>query len=93
VTHIRKALPPLEPCTDCDTSGLVSGLFHEMDCAACDGVGWLPVAGIDITQHLGRSLAKLVRMNRILREAVPQGEAEHHPQSGRAGVRGNFVGD
>jgi len=93
MTHHKKALPPLDPCTACDNSGVVPGVFHELDCAVCDGVGWLPVAGVDITQHLGRSMAKMIKMNRILRATSAQGEVEYHPQSGRAGVRGNFVGD
>jgi len=93
MTHHKKALPPLDPCQGCDNSGVVPGVFHELDCAACDGVGWLPVAGVDITQHLGRSMAKTIKMNRILREALPEKVVEYHTESGRAGLRGNWTGD
>lgn len=90
---LRKAIAPVVPCEACNNSGVVMGVFHELECVTCDGVGWLPVAGHDLTQQLGRTLAKVMRVNRLLREALPDKATEYHTESGRAGQRGNYVGD
>lgn len=37
----RKALKPLRECLDCRGTGLVSGVFHQMQCATCHASGWV----------------------------------------------------
>lgn len=37
----RKVLRPLRECLDCRGTGIVSGVFHQMDCATCHASGWV----------------------------------------------------
>jgi len=88
-----KTLPRLDRCQQCRGKGVVSGVFYQLDCMDCDGVGWLPVAGIDLTKQLGRALAAALKVNAELRKNSSGSGSQYHPESNRAGLRGNFVGD
>lgn len=90
-----KELPLPEPCLACDGRGVVKGVFYELDCSECDGIGWLPVAGTDLTPQLGRFLTRVMRENRLLRANVPAKDMSQHvfPDTGRGGLRGNWTGD
>ena len=37
----RKVIKPLRECLDCRGTGVVSGVFHQMDCATCRASGWV----------------------------------------------------
>jgi len=51
------------------------------------------VAGIDLTKQLGRALAAALKVNAELRKNSSGSGSQYHPESNRAGLRGNFVGD
>jgi hypothetical protein len=37
----RKVIRPLRECLDCRGTGVVSGVFHQMNCATCHASGWV----------------------------------------------------
>ena len=84
-----------ERCDTCKGRGVVLGVFHELDCTACDGIGWLPSAGRDLTVELGRMLTKLYAHNRVLAAQLPPspGVERDYQASRRDGVRGHYTGD
>lgn len=95
VPGFTKELALPEPCAACGGRGVVQGVFYELDCMECDAVGWLPVAGADLTTQLGRLLTRVMRENRLLRANLPAKDMSQHvyPETGRGGLRGNWTGD
>ncbi len=91
----KKPLSIPDRCSVCRGRGVVMGVFHELDCAGCDGVGWLPSAGRDLTVELGRMLTKLCAHNRVLEMRIEQvgGAERDYKDSPRDGARGHFTGD
>ncbi|PBK05921.1 hypothetical protein CNQ84_00640 [Pseudomonas abyssi] len=84
-----------EVCKACNGKGTTLGVFHELDCVPCDGVGWLPMAGQDLTQQLGRYLTRQIATANVLRAAAAsgQGAERDYQDSRRDGVRGHYTGD
>ncbi len=41
---LKRVTPKIERCPACRSTGIYQGLHHEMDCATCEGAGWV-VAG------------------------------------------------
>lgn len=85
-------------CQACKGRGTKAGIFHQLDCVDCDGVGWLPMAGQDITRQLGRCLSKQISLTNALqllaqREAGPVGAERDYQPSPRDGARGHYTGD
>lgn len=93
--EFKKTNPAPERCTGCGGKGVVARVFYDLDCSSCDGIGWLPVAGHDLAQQLGRALFKLNAHNRILRAQIPEKDISEvmYPKTGRGGIRGEFTGD
>ncbi len=94
MTSRRDMVEP-EVCKACNGKGTTMGIFHQLDCMACDGVGWLPVAGQDLTQQLGRYLTRQIAEANVLRFAAAsgQGAERDYQDSRRDGVRGHYTGD
>ncbi|QJD58183.1 hypothetical protein HG264_04250 [Pseudomonas sp. gcc21] len=82
-------------CHECKGKGLTRGLFHELDCVTCAGVGWLPSAGQDITIELGRMLTHTLERARQLERAGQHasGPERDYQDTGRGGHRGHWTGD
>ena len=85
-------------CGVCKGKGTTPGVFHDLDCTACDGIGWHPMAEQDITRQLGRCLSKQLSLTKVLQALVeqqdrPVGAERHYQPSPRDGVRGHYTGD
>lgn len=94
----NKATGLPDVCDVCQGRGTTKGLFHDLDCIECDGVGWQPMAGQEITRQLGRCLSKQIALTRVLQQLAdgqdkPVGAEKHYQSSPRDGVRGHYTGD
>lgn len=95
----RKELKPLMACGTCRGTGVVSGVFHQLDCAACHASGWvcqvtgeaLPLE--DLVQQLNLKLRNMAA--ELNRARHPNGGAhEQYEQNNRRGAGGtNRTGD
>jgi hypothetical protein len=95
----RKAMKPLRACYDCRGSGLVIGMFHELECVTCNASGWvcaetgdaLPLA--DLVLQLNLKLRDVIA--ELSRARQPIGGAhEQYEQNNRLGSGGsNYTGD
>lgn len=97
MTGRRDKLEP-EVCKACNGKGTTMGIFHQLDCISCDGIGWLPVAGQDLAQQLGRQLTRQIARANILQALVQsrggaQGAERDYQPSRRDGVLGHYTGD
>ncbi|MGV8917814.1 MAG: hypothetical protein ACOH2R_08450 [Pseudomonas sp.] len=95
----RKELRPLMVCGICRGATVVSGVFHQLDCTACNASGWicaqtgeaLPPAELvqQLSLKLRNALAELARASQPL-----GGAHELYEQNNRRGAGGsNFTGD
>src|SRR5690606_21702085 len=85
--------PPII-CKQCGGTGKTTGVCMELTCLECDGVGWLPTPGQDLTLQLGKALTSARRMVRLLQAQLPPtDERALYQSSKRDGVRGHFTGD
>jgi RecJ-like exonuclease len=95
----RKELKPLMECPTCRGAGVVSGVFHQLDCTACHGSGW-------VCQSTGEALPLEVlvpQLNMKLRNMAAElnrarhsqgGAHEQYEQNNRRGAGGtNYTGD
>jgi len=60
---LQKAVPAIQRCRQCRGQGFTKGVFFELDCATCDGTGWLgadgaPVEPVALIRALGQRLDK-----------------------------------
>jgi len=94
----RKVMKPLRECLDCRGTGLVNGVFHQMDCATCNASGWvcaetgeaLPLA--DLVLQLGMRLRALERELALVdQQSGPQQQYEQNNRRGAGGS--NYTGD
>lgn len=96
---LRKELKLLMECRECRGTGLVRGVFHQMECANCNASGWicaktgeaLPLAELvlQLNLKLRNALAELSRA----RHAIG-GAHEQYEQNNRRGAGGsNYTGD
>jgi hypothetical protein len=95
----RKELKPLMGCGTCRGNGVVSGVFHQLDCAACHGSGWvcqstgdaLPLE--DLVPQLNMKLRHMAA--ELNRARHSQGGAhEQYEKNNRRGAGGsNYTGD
>lgn len=94
----RKVMKPLRECLDCRGTGLVTGMFHELDCATCNASGWvceatgeaLPLADLVLQLNM-----KLRAMARDLANAGRlSGAQQQYERNNRRGAGGsNYTGD
>jgi hypothetical protein len=95
----RRARTSIFECSCCRGTGLVAGVFHQMDCTNCNATGWLSA---DTGQPLPPSEIVL-ELNRRLRDALAEIARANHPMGGahqqyeqnnRRGAGGtNYTGD
>jgi len=94
----RKVLKPVRACLDCRGTGLVSGVFHQMDCATCNASGWvcaetgeaLPLA--DLVLQLNMKLRAMARD--LALAGHPSGAQQQYEQNNHRGAGGsNYTGD
>ena len=95
----RKELKPLMECGWCRGTGVVAGVFHQLDCNSCRGSGWvcrstgeaLPLE--DLVPQLNMKLRHMAA--ELNRARHPQGGAhEQYEQNNRLGPGGsNYTGD
>ncbi|TYK53891.1 hypothetical protein [Pseudomonas synxantha] len=96
----RKVLRPLRECSACRGKGLVSGVFHEMDCSACNASGWVCLEtgeALPLTELVLQLNLKVHALRRELAEidaALVGGAHQQYDQNNRRGAGGtNFTGD
>lgn len=95
----RKELKPLMECATCRGAGVVSGVFHQLDCTACNASGWVDqltgaaLALEDLVPQLNMKLRNVTA--ELSRARHSQGGAhEQYEQNNRRGTGGtNFTGD
>lgn len=94
----RKKLKPVRSCLDCRGTGLVTGVFHQMDCATCNASGWvceatgeaLPLA--DLVLQLNMKLRAMARD--LALAGHPTGAQQQYEQNNQRGPGGShFTGD
>ena len=94
----RKVMKPLRECLDCRGTGLVSGVFHQMDCATCNASGWVCEAtgqAVPLEELVLQLNMKLRAMARDLALAGRvSGAQQQYEQNNRRGAGGsNYTGD
>lgn len=103
---MKARLVPLERCEVCRGAGRIRGIFHLMECAGCNGGGFVKPDGkaLDYPElveqlrlRLAQSGAERVRLQRILSGAglLPnEGAAIGYQGNNRKGAGGaHFTGD
>ena len=95
----RRELKPLMECSTCRGAGSTDGVFHRLDCLACNASGWvcrvtgdaLPLAELvaQLNMKLRNTAAELARAKQ-----AQGGAHEQYEQNNRRGAGGsNFTGD
>ena len=95
----RRELKPLMECGTCRGAGSTSGVFHQLDCLACNASGWvsrdtgeaLPLEELvpQLNMKLRNAVADLARA----RQAIG-GAQQQYEQNNRRGAGGtNYTGD
>lgn len=92
---LKRRLPEPERCSTCKGAGVNMGIFHEIECQDCIGIGWLPVAGADLTQQLGAALTKTYALNRLMSARLEEfsGPQAQYQDNKKDGHRGHYTGD
>jgi hypothetical protein len=77
----RVAVMPLERCEICQESGFIKGIFHDMECAGCNGGGMFD-------QSTGQALSHqvLVQQLRIRLDQASRRMAQQQKQLEAAGL-------
>jgi hypothetical protein len=94
----RKAMRSLSECAACRGTGLIKGLFHQMDCTSCNASGWVCADtghALELPELVLQLNMKLRAMARDLAKAGHQGGAQRqYEQNNRRGAGAtNFTGD
>jgi hypothetical protein len=90
----RRQLKPLMECALCRGAGSTNGIFHQIDCTACNASGWicqatgepLPLEELvpQLSMRLRNTVAALARANN-------RGTEEHNNRRGAGGS--HYTGD
>lgn len=88
----------LQPCEVCVGQGTTRGVFFDLDCTCCDGIGWLDGDQPATAQQVGRLLSVALQRTGLLEQALirrghvlgPERDYQDHP---RDGVGGHRTGD
>lgn len=95
----RKELKPLMECSTCRGTGVISGVFHQLDCVACNASGWVcrsTGAALPLEDLVPQLNMKLRNVTAELSRARHQigGAHEQYEQNNRRGAGGsNYTGD
>lgn len=99
----RKEIIPLATCPDCRGMAVIKGVFHELDCEACNASGWVRFDNgqkldlQDLVTQLGFSLrlaCKQIRDSAVRPVSYREGPESGYCQNNRRGAGGtNYTGD
>lgn len=101
----RRELKFIIECSTCCGKGIYTGLFHQMDCPQCLGLGWVcghslkPLAASDIVpvlnSRLKDALAEIAKARQLLGTGSSgQGPEQQYHENNRRGAGGtNYTGD
>lgn len=95
----RRERTAIVECSTCRGTGLVKGMFYQLECADCDATGWLstktgqpiphPELVIELNYRLREAQAEIARASRHM-----GGAHEQYEQNNRRGAGGtNYTGD
>lgn len=70
----RVAVIPLARCEICQGQGVITGIFHVMECAGCNGAGLIDRATAEALSHQAMVQQLRVRLNRANRMVDQQRE-------------------
>lgn len=100
---LRKEFIPLITCKACRGMAVVKGVFHELDCTACNASGWVRMDNgekldlQDLVTQLGFNLrlaCKQIRDNTLRPDPYNCGPESGYYQNNRRGAGGtNYTGD
>lgn len=97
---MSRQLMPLERCEVCRGAGVIRGIFHTMECAACNGGGFVQPDGSALeypalVAQLRLRLADAMRKAERPKEGVVGGPArDYEGAKNRRGIGGgNWTGD
>lgn len=68
------AVIPLVRCEVCQGQGVISGIFHTMECAGCNGAGLIDRNSNEALSHAAMVQQLRVRLNRANRQIGQQQE-------------------
>jgi hypothetical protein len=102
---LRRELKFIIECTSCGGSGNYIGVFHQMECPHCLGLGWVcghtlkPLSASDIVPVLNHrlrdALSEIAKARQLLgTDKAPSGPEQQYQQNNRRGAGGtNYTGD
>lgn len=100
---LRKEFIPLITCKACQGMAVVKGVFHELDCTACNASGWVRMDNgeslelRDLVTQLGFNLRLACRQiegNSLRVKPFTMGPEGDYYQNNRRGAGGtNYTGD
>lgn len=95
----RRELKPLMECATCRGTTVVSGVFHQLDCPACNASGWICAVSGEalppavLVQQLSMKLRNVTAELSRARQSIG-GAHEQYEQNNRRGAGGsNYTGD
>lgn len=96
----KRRMIRLAECPSCRGRGVVQGVFHELDCDACDASGWidrwtsqkLPLG--ELAAQLGMNLRAVLKQVEQLKNPQATGPEALYQEGNRLGAGGiNYTGD
>ena len=96
----KKEVIPLAPCPACKGKAVISGVFHEIDCAQCHASGWVRFDSgqalelQELVTQLGFNLRIACKQIEQRMSRPSMGVSDYYDQNNRRGAGGtNFTGD
>ena len=96
----KRRMIKLAECPSCNGRGVVQGVFHELDCEACDASGWIdrwtnqkmPLG--ELAAQLGMNLrAALKQVEQLKNPRATGPEATYRGSNWRGAGGTNYTGD
>jgi hypothetical protein len=99
----RRRVIPLKTCAMCRGRAVVKGVFHDLDCIACNASGWVRQdngAALDHQELVTQLSFNLRKVTQQLEQFVDMSQtvdaatAKHYEQNNRLGAGGtHYTGD
>lgn len=95
----KKAPIEVQRCRSCRAKGVVQGVFYELPCEDCKGVGWVAAGGAAVTmEQLAYALGKRVdhaehQLAQHLIKTPAGTEPVYHTENRRGPGGSRYVGD
>ena len=97
---LKKAAIEVQRCRSCRAKGVVQGIFYELPCEDCKGVGWVATGGAAVTiEQLAHALGKRAdhaehELAERIRTSTLAGVSPSRPWNNRKGPGGShYTGD